>query len=284
MKYPFEKPYIPRLLAPERVAQISGLSEKGIAHKLRRTFTAFGSPWRGIASVSSEVMSKLTGGQPGVQGLTVHPKLLERISSEVDFRTLTKLRELQRWSAKSGYFPILINKEFNPGFKRVSEAIRHERIHQIHMAGRAQPEKFAEEISRQGSFSKAFTTAWESEYGRTSWWKKLLGKDKVPGHIKSYERYWSELSPAAKEFHRASETLAYGNQTDRSFFSRMTQKGIADPRVPFKRKAQLGSKTALAKTEIKELRKVMSCGEGSSMAGTGMFRLLARGVRKFRGV
>lgn len=110
---------------------IEGLRHGGLAQTGRRALTRFGSGWRGISKLPSEIAAGLH-----LKAASVGPKGLDAIigrvkNSPVHYGShIADLEAAKAWSERTGFNAVLLSEDLPQDMVRSS--IRHERIHSLH--------------------------------------------------------------------------------------------------------------------------------------------------------
>ena len=261
-------------LAEKHTPLIEGLRHGGVAQKIRKALTSFGSGWRGMVSVGEGWGSRLFGNS--IAFTVSSPDLLVYALSDKATKSMprglrTQITEALEWADKTGLSPVFVNKDLvkGKGFGELSRIVRHERIHSLHYSN-ASDEFFRTELTKAGSLSESV------EKGATEMMlaaAKQRGLDVsstrvVEGVHQNVQQYVKEVTPqyslygAPGDCRFDSERLAWSNQMDRGFFRRAKAAGLDDPRALTTR--------------------VMKTGRSQAMvhAGTGLVSKVVAGARR----
>jgi hypothetical protein len=219
---------------------IEGLRHGGAAQQLRRRLTAFGSGWRGIASLPAADFQTLAGDTftaAAIHEVGRFRDIAAKVPlSEQARRTLSQLYE---YHEQTGFAPIIANSgklaELSPEQRRW--VIRHERIHALDYANSDHPflaAKRKEVGGLRGAFFKASMD--EMELANRRAWPPA-----APEAIRqaAQERastldYIYQSQPMEKTQHArmlSSETLAYGHQSSKTFFREARAAGLPLPQI-----------------------------------------------------
>lgn len=253
---PQRKPMLPGRIqsnapmqAVEGMTHASRLTQKeGISAMLRRIFSAFGSPWRGIISVEHDILERAVG--PGVRGVVLSPRELDSLEAEAGPELAVRLQMLRQWSEETGFKPIAISR--NVSSNQLRMVIRHERIHQ--QVGMYQRDlnlhpAHARRLQKQGGLVKSFAAGLRTYYPNLP--KdvvKIAAERQMLKYADNLEAGMAHLGldETSREmlliYRLKDEALAYGNMNRRDFFRRMEAEGLRDPRkfpVPHLRQTQL---------------------------------------------
>lgn len=233
-----------RIQANAAVNAIEGMAKPGtvskgsasIIQRLRRLLTSFGSPWRGIASVEHDLISRMFGSD--TLAVTVPLSELDQVIRRSAPDTARRLEQLRQWSQQTGYWPILVSKDVHPSALR--QVIRHERIHQQisrHASEFSLHPVHAALLERQGGVVKSFV------YGLKNFQPELSAEqaiqqareyiERYSGHIRSHLRrnlLFGKQAQRIADYHLSEEALAYRNMAEKGFFQAMESLGLPDPR------------------------------------------------------
>jgi hypothetical protein len=206
---------------------IEGLRHGGQAQHMRRALTAFGSGWRGIVGVTSELMNVIAGeGSAGVsiskEWVSRSRKLAQKAAQTGVFgkRALNtqeigryrkiagQLEHAEGWVDKTGHGLVLVDPQKSHDLR---STIRHERIHSAHFAGKNTKDPWWRgQVQKTGTLDQAIR--------KSSPWSTSTTDAIISGY------------KDVKGVERESETLAWGNQHNKAFFREMEGAGFKDPR------------------------------------------------------
>lgn len=207
---------------------IEGLRHGGQAQHMRRALTSFGSGWRGIVGITSELMGVIAetehalGVSVSKEGVPQFRKLAQKAAETGVFgkRALNaeeigryrkiagQLEHAEGWAAKTGHDPIFINRDRQADLR---STIRHERIHSAHFAdGNTKNPWWRGQVQKTGTLDQAIrkSSTWDTH--------------STNAIIDAYK--------GVKGVERESEILAWGNQSSKTFFREMEGAGFKDPR------------------------------------------------------
>jgi hypothetical protein len=244
-----------------RQTMIEGLRHGGIAQKLRKLLTAFGSGWRGLVSMHPDVMDVINGtnsffgGFVGGQSAS-HEELAGYIQKIAESNRLSEgqktvagkhLGQALEWSRKTNFPAVLINQKTpRAGLRGV---ITHERIHAIHRANKNH-RFFADKLEEiKTRFKKdLWEQTGESVFKRSIRKKIQLQGLRMPseprlkemaaermerygfGFIGDDEFYGRQMGEVFDNHHLFSEMLAHHYEHDRGFFKQAEAAGVPSAR------------------------------------------------------
>ena len=180
---------------------------------------------------------------------------------------LTTLLKAKAWGKAVGVNPIFIDNSSSFTNEQLAQITLHEKIHAMHLADPDNP-FFARKLNQEVFGTKVLPSL-----------RRSLPRD--PGIRSMYAENISSMPKAQRATVLKSERLAYGLQSHPEVVDEMRLAGLTDFDTLAK---NLVAKNASRKLALKEIKRVMHNGEGASRAGTGIYSLLARGVRRFASV
>ena len=215
---------------------LPGLSEQGLSQALRKQFTSFGSPWRGLISLDQEKFDKIF--RSSFNAVTFKPSDYERFRQKIQpILTPEELRQfdvLKDWSTITGYQPIVVAKN-RMDWKTLKQTIRHERIHQ--QVGRFASGSMTDPgtvyrmspihqqvLQEAGGAKQAWTARLYEEIGSSK-----MAAELAEGYMASYRRLYKNLRPETVENLVMEEALANSQEINKGFFTAMEAKGLPNP-------------------------------------------------------